>query len=95
MPTAATSQAVMPAATAYVLPMDQLEAVATDAGLQWVNSDVSKVAKAQADMAAKSAPQHVPRVIQPVVLPDEGPLMLVETRKDLSTTRFPFDPAAH
>ena len=28
----------------------------------------------------------------PVVVIDEGPLVLVETRKDLSQVRMPFDP---
>ena len=37
------------------------------------------------------APIHVPREIRKVVLPDEGPLVLVETRKDLSQVRLPFE----
>ncbi len=76
---------------AYVLPINTLHEVATSAGLQWVNSDAERIAKVQAEIAAEPAPVHVPRVIQPVVLPDEGPLVLVETRRDLSKTSFPFD----
>jgi len=34
---------------------------------------------------------HVPREIKPVALIDEGPLVLVETRKDLSQIRLPFE----
>jgi ribonuclease E len=37
---------------------------------------------------------HVPRVIVPVVLEDVGPLVLVETKKDLAQMKFPFDQAA-
>jgi ribonuclease E len=37
------------------------------------------------------APIRVPREIRKVVLPDEGPLVLVETRKDLAQVRLPFE----
>jgi len=33
---------------------------------------------------------HVPRIRPPVVALDEGPLVLVETRKDLSDMKLPF-----
>jgi ribonuclease E len=33
----------------------------------------------------------VPRERKPVVLPDDGPLVLVETRKDLSQFTLPFE----
>jgi ribonuclease E len=33
----------------------------------------------------------VPRVIKPVVLIDEGPLVLVETRRDLAGLTLPFE----
>jgi ribonuclease E len=33
----------------------------------------------------------VPRERKPVVALDEGPLVLVETRKDLSQVRLPFE----
>jgi ribonuclease E len=35
---------------------------------------------------------HVPREPKPPVVIDEGPLVLVETRKDLSQITLPFDP---
>jgi ribonuclease E len=56
-----------------------------------VNSDADKVRAAQEAMAREPQPVHVPRVITPVVLPDEGPLVLVETRKDLSQVKLPFE----
>jgi ribonuclease E len=89
-PAAADAASVV---AAYVLPIDTLHEVATSAGLQWVNSDAERIAKVQAEIAAEPAPVHVPRVIQPVVPPDEGPLVLVETRRDLSKASFPFDAA--
>ena len=42
-------------------------------------------------MAAEPKPVHVPRERQPVVVIDEGPLVLVETRKDLSQFKLPFE----
>jgi ribonuclease E len=51
--------------------------------LEWVNSDADRVAAVQAAIAAEPKPVHVPRERPPVVVMDEGPLVLVETRKDL------------
>jgi ribonuclease E len=81
---------------AYALPITDLHGLADAAGLIWVNSDADKIREAQAAMAAAPAPVHVPRERPPVVVIDEGPLVLVETRKDLSQVRLPFDnpPAA-
>lgn len=76
---------------AYVLPMDELQRIAQGSGLEWVNSDGEKVAAAQAAIAAEPAPVHVPRERKPVMLIDEGPLVLVETRKDLSQLKLPFE----
>ena len=77
--------------TAYALPMDSLVAVAESAGLEWVNSDAHKVEAAQAALAATATPIHVPREIPPVAPLDEGPLVLVETKKDLSQIKLPFE----
>ena len=85
------SAAPAAAAVDYVLPVDSLNAVADSAGLQWVNSDAEKIRAAQAAMAAMPAPIHVPREIRKVELRDEGPLVLVETKKDLSQVRLPFE----
>jgi ribonuclease E len=69
--------------------------VAQASGLEWVNSDADKVAQAQAAIAAEPRPIHVPRKPNPVVVVDEGPLVLVETRKDLRNTRLPFEDQAN
>ncbi len=37
---------------------------------------------------------HVPRERPPVVVVDEGPLVLVETRRDLSELKLPFEQQA-
>ena len=77
----------------FVLPLDSLQAVAESAGLQWVNSDADKIRAVQAAMAAEPAPVHVPRERKPVAVSDDGPLVLVETRKDLSQIKLPFETA--
>jgi ribonuclease E len=78
---------------AFVLPTDQLQAVAEAAGLQWVNSDADKIRAVQEAMANEPKPIHVPRQPKPVVMLDEGPLVLVETRKDLTQFKLPFETA--
>jgi ribonuclease E len=81
----------MAPATPYSLPLDSLVAVAESAGLQWVNSDAAKIEAAQAAMAAAAEPIRVPRDIPPVAAMDDGPLVLVETKKDLSQVKLPFE----
>jgi ribonuclease E len=84
-----------PAATAkaepYMLPIDRLNAVASAAGLEWVHSDSDKVRAAQSAIAAEAKPPRVPRQPKPAVAIDDGPLILVETKKDLSQIKLPFD----
>jgi ribonuclease E len=63
--------------------LPELRAIAQGSGLEWVNSDADRVAAVQAAIAAEPKPVHVPRERPPVVVVDEGPLVLVETRKDL------------
>ncbi len=77
----------------FVLPIGALQSLAESSGLQWVNSDAEKIRAAQAAMAAEPAAVHVPRERPPVVVIDEGPLVLVETRKDLSQLKLPFETA--
>jgi ribonuclease E len=77
----------------FVLGLDELQRIAEGAGLSWVNSDADKIAAVQAAIAAEPAPVHVPRERPPLVIVDEGPLVLVETKKDLSQLTLPFDPA--
>ena len=81
----------MPKIASYTLPMGDLQGIASAAGLHWVNSDADKIAAVQAAIAAEPAPVHVPRERQPVVQIDEGPLVLVETRKDLTDLVLPFE----
>jgi ribonuclease E len=92
-PVAATTvtPAVYVAPARYELPSAELQALAEGAGLQWVGSDADKVRAVQAAMAAEPRPIHVPREPKPVTVIDEGPLVLVETRKDLSQLKLPFD----
>jgi ribonuclease E len=45
----------------------------------------------QAAMAATPAPAHVPRERKSIEVANEGPLVLVETRKDLSQFKLPFE----
>lgn len=86
----------LPRVQAFTLPLGELQQVAESSGLQWVNSDAAKIAAVQAAIAAEPKPIHVPRERPPVVVVDEGPLVLVETRRDLSAMKLPFEqpPAA-
>ncbi|GAB3355744.1 MULTISPECIES: Rne/Rng family ribonuclease [Giesbergeria] len=77
----------------FVLPVAEMQALAERAGLQWVQSDPEKVARAQAAIAAEPRPVHVPRHRPAPVLLDEGPLVLVETRRDLRELVLPFEQA--
>ncbi len=85
----------MPHIQAYTLPLASLQQLARDAGLEWVNSDADKVAAVQAAIAAEPKPVRIPRERPPVVVLDEGPLVLVETRKDLSAMVLPFEESAN
>ena len=81
----------MPKVQPFTLPADQLAQVAQTAGLQWVNSDADKVASVQAAIAAEPRPIHVPRERPAQVVLDYGPLVLVETRKDLREVKLAFE----
>jgi ribonuclease E len=87
----ATAERGLPKVQAYQLPMSELQALAAASGLQWVGSDADKVAAAQAAIAAEPQPERVVRERPPVVALDDGPLILVETRKDLSELQLPFE----
>jgi ribonuclease E len=78
----------------FVLDLAALTQIAETAGLSWVNSDGEKIRAAQEAIAAEPQPVHAPRERQALVVEDVGPLILVETRKDLSALRLPFDEAA-
>ncbi len=92
-PAASTAVAAksMPKITSYDLPTEQLHGVAQSSGLQWVNSNPERVAQIQAAIAAEPRPVHVPRERPAPVVLDEGPLILVETKKDLSQMHMPFE----
>jgi len=50
-----------------------------------------RVAQVQAAIAAEPAPVHVPRERPAPVVLDSGPLILVETRRDLRNLNLPFE----
>lgn len=68
-----------------------MEKVAQSSGLEWVHTDTDKAAAVQAAIAAEPQPVHIPRERAPVVALDDGPLVLVETRRDLGSMELPFD----
>jgi ribonuclease E len=88
---AASAAVAVVAAPAYVLQLDELAAVARGAGLEWINSDTDKVRAVQDAIASTPAPVRQPREPRPVVVVDEGPLILVETRRDLAGLQLPFE----
>lgn len=90
-PAAAAVVPGLPRVQPYALPLSELNAVASSSGLQWVNSDADKIAAVQAAIAAEPKPVHVPRERPAPVVIDEGPLILVETRKDLREMKLPFE----
>lgn len=90
-PAPAPASARLPAVPAFTLSIEALQQVAQSSGLEWVNSNPDKVAQAQAAIAAEPKPIHVPREPRPAVVLDEGPLVLVETRKDLRNMTLPFE----
>lgn len=84
----------MPKVQSYDLPLQDLAQVAQGSGLQWVNSDASKIAEAQAAIAAADKPVHVPRERATIAASTEAPLVLVETKRDLGTLPLPFEKSA-
>jgi ribonuclease E len=89
-PTPAAPAKGLPTVSSFDLPIESLAQIAQSSGLVWVNSDMAKVAAVQAAIAAEPQAVRVPRERPPAVVLDEGPLVLVETRKDLSTLKVPF-----
>ncbi|MCF8160033.1 MAG: Rne/Rng family ribonuclease [Polaromonas sp.] len=82
---------VMPAVQPFALPLEELAQVAESSGLQWVQSDASKVAMVQSAIAATPKPVHVPRERAPLPVLDDQPLVLVETKRDLRDQKLPFE----
>lgn len=89
----ATASSAMPAVTAFALPLESLQQIAAGSGLQWVNSDPARIAAVQAAIAAEPKPIHVPRERPAPVILDTGPLVLVETKRDLRHMTLPFEEA--
>jgi ribonuclease E len=81
----------MPSIASYELPMGQLRQVAAGSGLEWVNSNPERISQVQAAIAAEPKPVHVPRERPAPIVIDEGPLVLVETKRDLRQMAMPFD----
>ena len=75
----------------FELPVEALSQLADDAGLAWITSDPQKVAAVAQAIAAEPRPVHPPRERKPVPVIDDGPLVLVETRRDLSQIALPFE----
>jgi len=94
VPAVTSVSAGMPKVRTFTLPVAELTATATGAGLEWVESNAEKVQQAQAAIAATPASVHIPRERPAVVQLDEGPLVLVETRTDLAKHQYPFDAVA-
>ncbi|WP_395702976.1 ribonuclease E/G [Aquabacterium sp.] len=90
-PTPAPGPAPKVVVEPYVLPLEELQRIAESSGLQWVNSDVEKIRLVQEAIAAEPRAVHVPRERRPATVIDTGPLVLVETRKDLSQLKLPFE----
>ncbi len=89
--TAAPASSAMPALKPFVLPLTDLAEVAQSSGLVWVNSDAEKIAAVQAAIAAEPQPIRVPRERPAPVQIDTGPLVLVETKRDLGNMTLPFE----
>ncbi|MBB4220086.1 Rne/Rng family ribonuclease [Variovorax guangxiensis] len=89
-PAAANGRA-LPKVQPFELPLAELAQIAESSGLQWVNSDAERIAQARAAIEAEPKPVHVPRERPPLVVLDEGPLVLVETRRDLGSMSLPFE----
>lgn len=92
-PTVAVAPAArgLPKVASFSLPLEEMQQVAQSSGLEWVNSNADKVAQVQAAIAAEPKPVHVPREPKSAVVLDQGPLVLVETRKDLRDLQLPFE----
>jgi ribonuclease E len=81
----------MPKLQPFVLPLSELAEVAQSSGLIWVNSDAEKIAAVQAAIATEPVQIHVPRERPAPVPVDAGPLILVETKRDLRNLELPFE----
>ena len=81
----------LPQVKRFELPVNELAQVAQGSGLQWVNSDAEKIAAVQAAIAAETKPIHLPRERASAAVVQDGPLVLVETKRDLREMKLPFE----
>jgi ribonuclease E len=81
----------LPKVQGFSLPVGDLVQVAQGSGLSWVNSDPAKIAAVQAAINAEPRAIHVPRVRLAAVQIESGPLVLVETKRDLRNMKLPFE----
>jgi ribonuclease E len=81
----------LPKVQPFELPLADLAQVAEGSGLHWVNSDAERVAQVRAAIADEPKPIHVSRERPPAIVIDDGPLVLVETRRNLAATTLPFE----
>ena len=84
----------LPKIQSYDLPLHDLVQVAEASGLQWVNSDAARIADAKAAIAAEIKPVQVLRERPVLVMSNEAPLVLVETKRDLRSMPMPFEKPA-
>ena len=91
VPATSNDRRALPKVQPFELPLAELAQVAEGSGLQWVNSDAERIAEVRAAIAAEPKPIHVPRERAPTIVIDDGPLVLVETRRNLAATMLPFE----
>jgi ribonuclease E len=80
----------MPRVGHYELPTATLVEMTHASQLEWVQSDPIKVRTTQERMAQEPKVVHPKRERPPAVSLEQGPLVLVETKRDLSQLNLPF-----
>ena len=86
----ASKAAGMPRVGHYELPTATLLEMTHASHLEWVQSDPIKVQATQERMAQEPKVVHPKRERPPAVNLEQGPLVLVETKRDLSQLNLPF-----
>ena len=87
---AAQAASGMPKVGHFELPTASLVEMTHASQLEWVQSDPLKVQATQERMAQEPKAIRPVRVRAPAVSLDQGPLVLVETKRDLSQLHLPF-----
>ncbi len=90
-PVAPVASSGLPKVQRFELPLGELAQIAESSGLQWVNSDAEKIAAVQAAIAAEPRPARIARERPTPIIIHEGPLVLVETKRDLRELKLPFE----